>query len=55
MEKLNAILQDAVPSGEDSTGKVAGAAFIVTNKDGTYNVVPGADEPRQKLSVGIFK
>ncbi|KAJ6785098.1 hypothetical protein PWT90_03555 [Aphanocladium album] len=33
MEKLNAILQDAVPSGEDATGKVAGAAFIVTNKD----------------------
>ncbi|KAJ3499070.1 hypothetical protein NLG97_g630 [Lecanicillium saksenae] len=33
MEKLNAILQDAVPAGEDATGKVAGAAFIVTNKD----------------------
>ncbi|OAA74839.1 beta-lactamase [Akanthomyces lecanii RCEF 1005] len=33
MEKLNAILQDAVPSGEDATGKVLGAAFIVTNKD----------------------
>ena len=37
MEKLNTILQDAVPSGEDATGKVLGAAFIVTNKDGTQD------------------
>lgn len=35
MEKLNTILQDAVATGEDTTGKVAGAAFVVTNKDGT--------------------
>lgn len=35
MQKLDALLQDAVPSGEDATGKVLGAAFIVTNKDGT--------------------
>ncbi|XWW94372.1 hypothetical protein V2A60_002315 [Cordyceps javanica] len=33
MEELDAILRDAVPSGEDVTGKVLGAAFIVTNKD----------------------
>ncbi|OAA55182.1 beta-lactamase [Cordyceps fumosorosea ARSEF 2679] len=33
MEKLNAILNDAVPLGDDATGKVLGAAFVVTNKD----------------------
>ncbi|KAJ2975820.1 hypothetical protein NQ176_g5302 [Zarea fungicola] len=34
MEKLNLLLQDAVPTGEDTTGKVVGAAYIVTDKDG---------------------
>ncbi|PMB71996.1 Acyltransferase LovD [Beauveria bassiana] len=33
MQKLDALLQDAVPSGEDATDKVLGAALIVTNKD----------------------
>ncbi len=43
MEKLNTILQDAVPAGHDVTGKVLGAAFIVTNKDGTQMTTFGAD------------
>lgn len=34
MEKLDAILTAAVPTGEDTKGKVLGASFIVTNKDG---------------------
>lgn len=34
MEKLDLLLQDAVPKGEDTTGKVVGAAYIVTDKDG---------------------
>jgi hypothetical protein len=35
MEKLDSILNKYVAEGEDTAGKLLGAAFIVCNKDGT--------------------
>lgn len=34
MEKLNAILEKHVAKGQDTKGKLLGAAFILTNKQG---------------------
>lgn len=34
MDKLDAILQEHVAQGQDTTNKLLGAAFVVANKDG---------------------
>jgi hypothetical protein len=36
MDKLDAILQKYVAQGEDTSNKVLGASFVVTNKDGSH-------------------
>lgn len=36
MDKLDAILQKYVAQGEDTSNKLLGAAFVVTNKDGSH-------------------
>lgn len=38
MEKLNAILQKYVAQGSDTEGKLLGAAFVLTNSQGTTHI-----------------
>lgn len=40
VDKLDAILQKYVAQGDDTSNKLLGAAFIVTNKDGSRHPNP---------------
>lgn len=53
MEKLDKILASYTAQGDETVGKVLGAAFVVTDRNGKHDYFAQADQPVGTLTVSM--